>query len=330
MRRELKVGLFAVAVLLVGWGVIRFLQGSDVFSSYNTYYAYYDNVGGIQPASPVMIQGVKVGSVLEVELNEDPTKGVEVTLSVEERYGVPADSKAKIFSDGLMGGKAVEIVLGNSSQLLQEGDTICSSHDRDLMDVAGSELDFFKQRFVVLADNLNATLDNLNSLMQTNASTLASTMQHIESLTDDASELLRAERANLEAAIEGLATFATMLGENAPRIDSLIDGANAVVAKLDEEAFAEKLSDTVERLNGLLAQIERGEGTVGSLMKDQQMYANLTEASGNLAALLSDLKEHPSRYVHFSLFGKDAEKQQRKAEKRAAKAAEKVAKEENQ
>ena len=110
MKREIKVGLFAVIVLVIGWGVIRYLKGTDVFSSYNVYYAYYDNVGGIQPASAVMIHGVKVGSVLEVTLNEDPTKGVEVTLSVEKRYAVPTDSKAKIFSDGLMGGKAVEIV----------------------------------------------------------------------------------------------------------------------------------------------------------------------------------------------------------------------------
>ena len=138
MKRELKVGLFAVVLLLVGWGVIRFLQGTDVFSSYNTYYAYYDNVGGIQPASPVMIHGVKVGSVLEVELNEDPTKGVEVTLSVEERYAVPADSKAKIFSDGLMGGKAVEIVYGTSSELLPNKGTIESLAGTDLMQMASS------------------------------------------------------------------------------------------------------------------------------------------------------------------------------------------------
>ena len=83
MKREIKVGLFAIAVLLIGWGVIKYLKGIDVFSSSNVYYAYYDQVGGIQPASHVMIYGVKVGTVTNVTLNEDPTKGVEVELTLD-------------------------------------------------------------------------------------------------------------------------------------------------------------------------------------------------------------------------------------------------------
>ena len=115
MKREIKVGLFAVAVLIVGWGVIRFLKGSEVFSSSNTYYAYYTQVGGLQPASHVMISGVAVGAVSSVTLNDDPSKGVEVEFTVNKRYKIPVDSKARIFTDGLMGGKALEIVYGASS-----------------------------------------------------------------------------------------------------------------------------------------------------------------------------------------------------------------------
>ena len=110
MKREVKVGIFAVLVLLVGWGVARYLKGSEIFSNTNTYYAYYEQVGGIQPSSRVVINGVKVGTVSRVTLNEDPTKGVELELSIEKRFSIPKDSKAKIFTDGLMGGKAVEII----------------------------------------------------------------------------------------------------------------------------------------------------------------------------------------------------------------------------
>ena len=326
MKREVKIGMFAVAMLLLAWAGIRFLSGLDIFSRNTEYVAVYDQVNGVREASAVMMKGVKIGSVSRIALDPSQHNKVAIHLTVRRAYQIPEDSEARIFSDGLLGGKAVEIILGTSSHLLEEGDTIRSSHDRDLMDVAGSELDFFKQRFSELADNLNRTLNNLNTLMETNAANLETTMRNIESLTGDAAALLEKERVNLEQAIEGISTFAETLGENAPRIDSLLGGANAVVAKLDEEAFAEKLTATVDRLNGLLLQIERGEGTIGSLMNDQKMYANLTEASGNLAALLADLKEHPARYVHLSVFGKDAEKQQRKAEKKAAKAAKKAAK----
>lgn len=326
MKREVKIGMFAVAMLLLAWAGIRFLSGLDIFSRNTEYVAVYDQVNGVREASAVMMKGVKIGSVSRIALDPSGHSKVVLHLTVRRAYQIPEDSEARIFSDGLLGGMAVEIVLGHSSQMLVEGDTIRSSRDRDLMDVAGSELDFFKRRFSELADNLNRTLDNLNTLMETNAANLETTMRNIESLTGDAAALLEKERVNLEQAIEGISAFAETLGENAPRIDSLIGGANAVVAKLDEEAFAEKLTATVDRLNGLLSQIERGEGTLGSLMNDQKMYANLTEASGNLAALLADLKEHPARYVHLSVFGKDAEKQQRKAEKKAAKAAKKAAK----
>ena len=109
MKKELKVGLFAVLVLVVGWGVVRYLKGSSIFSKTNTYYAYYEQVSGLQPASYVVLYGVKVGSVTNITLDEDPSKGVEVEFTVDKRYKIPVDSKAKIFSDGIMGGKAIDI-----------------------------------------------------------------------------------------------------------------------------------------------------------------------------------------------------------------------------
>ena len=109
MRKELKVGIFAVLVLIVGWGVVRYLKGSSVFSKTNTYYAYYEQVSGLQPASYVVLYGVKVGSVTNITLDENPSKGVEVEFTVDKRYKIPVDSKAKIFSDGIMGGKAIDI-----------------------------------------------------------------------------------------------------------------------------------------------------------------------------------------------------------------------------
>jgi hypothetical protein len=101
VKKEVKVGLFAILMLLIGWGVIRVLKGADLFGNTNTYYAYYEQVGGLQEASQVMLYGVKIGSVTKVTLSEDPTKGVELTMEIEKRYHLPVDSKAKIFNNGL-------------------------------------------------------------------------------------------------------------------------------------------------------------------------------------------------------------------------------------
>lgn len=326
MKREAKIGLFAVAMLLLAWGGIRFMSGLDVFSRNVEYLAAYDQVSGVQEASAVTMKGVKIGSVAHIELNPTESDKVILHLIVRRSYRIPIDSEARIFSDGFLGGKAIEIVYGHSHEYLSEGDTIRSSRDRDLMDVAGSELDFFKQKFSMIAEELNRTLRNLNTIMESNATNLEATISHLESITEDVAELLAAEKQTIGTAVEDLAAFSSMLSENSPRIDSLIEGANGIVTALDQNAFAEKLTATVEELNTLARKIDEGNGTLGQLMNDREMYDNLTAASENLSLLLADLKANPARYVHLSVFGKDADKQQEKAEKRAAKAAQKAEK----
>lgn len=326
MKREAKIGIFAVAMILLAWGGIRFLSGLDILSRNVEYVAEYDQVSGVQEASAVMMKGVKIGSVSRIELNPAERDQVLIYLTVRRSYRIPTDSEARIFSDGLLGGKAIEIIYGVADTYLQPGDQIRSSHDRDLMAMAGSEFEFFKQQFVQLANQLNRTLENLNSIMEQNADELAATMEHVESITDDVATLLDREQATLTTAVENLADFSAMLAESAPRVDSLITGANTLVTRLDEQAFAEKLTATIAELQALLQQINRGEGSLGKFISDEQMYANLTAASEHLSTLLADLQEHPERYVHLSVFGKDAEKQQVKAARRAAKAERKIAK----
>ena len=324
MKKEVKIGIFGVAMILLAWGGTRFLSGLDVLARNVEYVAVYDQVNGVQEASAVMIKGVKVGTVSDIKLDATGDR-VAIYLLVQNAYRIPKDSEARIFSDGLMGGKAVEIILGSDAEYLSEGDTIRSSRTPDLMDMAGSELDFFKGQFVAITDELGRTLNNLNQILEANAAHLTNTMNHLDQLSGDAADLLGEEKANLAKTVEGLSAFATTLGENAPRMDSLLGSVNRMVATLEKEQVAEQLASTIASLNAILTEIEGGEGTVGRLMSDEQLYKNLTAASENLSLLLADLKENPARYVHLSVFGKDAEKAKVKADKRAAKAAKKAA-----
>lgn len=326
MKREVKIGIFGVAMILLAWGGVRFLSGLDVFARNVDYVAVYDQVNGVQEASAVMIKGVKVGTVSAIELDPSTDGQVALHLLIKSAYRIPTDSEARIFSDGLMGGKAIEIVLGHATTMLEGGDTIRSSRTRDLMDMAGSELDFVKEKFAAIADDLSRTLGNLNQILEANSSHLNQTMKHLDQLSGDVADLVSTEKTDLEEAVAGLSAFASMLGENAPKVDSMLSGVNELIATLDREQVAEKLASTIASLNEVLAEVEGGEGTIGRLMSDEQLYKNLTAASENLSLLLADLKEHPARYVHLSVFGKDAEKSQMKAAKKAAKAEKKVAK----
>lgn len=324
MKREVKIGIFAVAMIVAAWAGIRFLKGFDIFGRNTVYYAAYDQIGGVQSASPVMMRGVKIGTVTGIAFDPQLSDKVVLQLTVKRQYRIPEDSEAKIVSSSLMGSKAIEITYGDSDVCLAKGDTLRSGRNRDLMDVAGSELEFFKQRVSRLTDDLSRTLDNVNRLLEANEENITGTLGNLNAASGDLARLLDAEKGRLQSAVGSLAAFADMLGENAPRVDSIVGNLNDVTAQLSEAEFARKLSDAVERFDGLLAKIDDGEGTLGRLMNDPALYDSLTAAGGNLASLLADLQRYPGRYVHFSLFGRDPEKMKAKADRKAARAAEKA------
>ena len=259
-------------------------------------------------------------------LSFDPARSDKVVLqfTIKRQYRIPTDSEAKIFSNGLMGAKAIEITYGTADTYLQKGDTLRSSRDRDLMDMAGSELDFFKQKVSQLTTDLSRTLENLNGLMETNADNIAGTLGNLNSVTGDMAEILSAEKNSLKSALDNLSKFSDMLGENAGRVDSIIGDVDRFTSQLTEEQFARKLSQAVEHLDGLVARIAQGEGTVGKLISAPELYDSLEKASDNLAALLADVKQYPGRYVHLSLFGRNPEKMKERADRKAAKVAAKA------
>lgn len=329
MKREIKVGLFAVAVLILGWGVIKYLKGIDVFSKNNVYYANYDQVGGIQPASHVMIYGVKVGTVTNVTLNTDPTKGVEVEMTVDKQYQIPVDSKAKIFSDGLMGGKAVEIVYGTATEMIPNEGTLQTEKSVDLMELAGSEMEGLITKVTVIMDNLTQTLESVNTLMAQNTENITSIVSNVDGLTGNANAMLAQERAHLEEALESLSKFSKSLGDNSEQIESIIGNLNTFSTQLAQSKLVAEVESAVTKLNEVLSAVNDKDGSVGKLLSDGELYENLTEASDNLSVLLADLKENPYRYINVSVFGsnpyKKVERAKAKAEKNAIKRADEAA-----
>lgn len=324
MKRELKIGIFAVLMIGCAWAGVRFLSGIDIFSRNNEYYAAYDQINGVQPASPVMMKGVKIGTVTAISFDPALDDEVVLRLTIKQHYKIPANSEAKIFSNSIMGAKAIEIDLGDSKELLHSGDTLRSSRDRDLMDVAGSELDFFKQKISVITADLSRTLGNINSLLEANAASLTGTMSNINGITDNLNGLLASERSNLQRAMENLTRFTDVLDNNAQRMDSIVGNINTLTTRLADEQITDNLAGSLRELNSVLTKINQGDGTLGSLLNDRALYTSLNDASTNLAALLSDLEANPGRYVHFSLFGRNEAKMQERADKKAAKTAAKA------
>ena len=313
-----KVGIFTVIVILVSWWGIKWLGGQNIFLTNNTYYVYYDDVTGLMESSRVKMRGVEVGNVRTITLLEDKVM-VELSIKAEFEDMIPDNSVAEIASAGLMGGMEIYIIQGDSETTKPDGGTF---EGRMRPDMLGALADKGGE----LLEGLNVTVDNLNTLLETNSENLGQLVANLESVTASIDQMLNASTDNIEGALGDLRTFTTMLSESSADIEAMITNLESFSGDLADADLVNQLSATVESLNNVLSSIESNEGSVGKLLNDAELYDSLTTASDNLGLLLEDVKARPMRYVNISVFGQSPEKMEEKAAKKAAKEAAKEAK----
>lgn len=307
MRREAKIGLYALLMLVALYWGINFIRGRDIFNRTNIYYATYDQVSGIRKSSAIVIKGFKVGVVGDIKYDPASSEKIVLAFNINSKYRIPENSQARIFSDGLMGGKAIEIVLGNSERYLVNRDTLHSSVDKDMLELAGSELEVIKQKFTTIADNLSRTLITLNDILEKNSASIEGTLSNLSEMSGSLNYVLTNEREHLRAAIANINEFTATLSRNSGNFDAIVADLGQVsgqLAEVDIAALGENLNASLDRIGAILTSVEGGDGSLGKLLNEDGLYDSLTEATENLSALLEDLKAHPGRYVNFSVFGR--------------------------
>ena len=263
MRREVKIGVFAVVMLGCLWGGIRFLSGIDIFSRNIPYYVAYPEISGIQTATPVTIQGVKVGTVTAIGFDPSVSRDVVLQLTVRRSFRIPRDSKARIYSDGFMGGKAIAIEMGDSPQLLSKGDTLVAAETRDMLAAAGTELADVKERLTRVMDNLSVTLESVNAVLKDNKGNIDGTLTHLNSISGNMDAVLAAEKGSLRTAIDNIGKFSTALGENSERFSSMIanlDRFSQQLTEADIDSLSLGLRTTLGELNRTVALRVVGDG----------------------------------------------------------------------
>ena len=263
-----------------------------------------------------------MGNVQHIELDGDKVK---VVIAVEEQYAhmIP-DNTVALITEGLMGGAQIVLEQGNSENIAKDGATLEGRLDEGLMGM-------FADKGADLIDNLNTTIGNLdqtvssvNGILEDNRENIGKVVANIESLSNEVNSLISNSKGDIDTALNDLAAFTTMLKENTASIESMLGNLNKFSGDLADSEIIANLTTTVEELNGIIATIESGEGSLGKLLKDDSIHNSLDDTVNSLNALLTDLKEHPMRYVHFSLFGKSEEDiaaKEAKAAKRQAKRA---------
>ncbi|MDE0534892.1 MlaD family protein [Tenacibaculum sp. L6] len=306
MSKELKTGIVAVVVIaLFIWGY-NFLKGQDLFSANaRHFFVEYNNINGLNEASSVTINGLKVGKVDEIRFNENPDKkgNLIVKISLDTDFNFSKNSIAKIYSASLMGGQNLAIVPKYDGEIAKSGDYLKGEVESDIFSSVGEKLNPIQAKLenvLVGADSLligiNQVLDeksrkSLNRSIQG----LEGTIYDVRKTLASVNTLLADNKGNLNATLA-----------NTKKITDNFSKVSDDLAKANLGESVKKLETTLTNVNTLLADMKSGKGTLGKLMTDEKMYTNLTNASKEMEELLREMKLNPKRFVHFSLFGKKA------------------------
>ena len=310
ISRELKTGVIAVAIIaLFIWGY-NFMKGQNLFdSSPRTYFAKYSNVDGLNTASSVTINGLKVGKVVNITFDSDvKNKGqLIVEFGVDSDFKFTKNSIAKIYSTSLMGGKSLSIVPSYDGENAISGDFLIGELEKDMFTSLGESLNPIQSKLASVLVSADSLLVGLNQVLDAKArkdlqntfSNLNETVAGFKNASVSLDEILANNKEKLASSISNFEEIT----ENFARISDSI-------SKADLGGTIAKLQTTIASFNTILESIENGEGTIGKLLNDDGLYTNLENASKEMEELLREMKEHPKRFVHFSLFGKKAKEYQ--------------------
>ena len=298
--REIKVGVLGtVCVFLLIFG-LNFLKGVNIFSPTNSYHGTFCNLHGLEEQAAVYIRGHKVGQVDKIKYDFTRDSAFTIDISMNKDIALPQGTQMALISDGVLGGMAIDIQFPSSDQRLTTNDQSPIAHGSflpttyvpGLMETLQGDLIAHVDEAIQDVDSLVAQLR-----VQIAGDHLKNSLENVDRISSD----LTGVSANLKH----------MMKHQVPSIvnnaDTAIANLNTIVADLkqaDLAATVARVDTAVDGVNNLIAEVRSQEGTLGQLIYNKSLYTHLDATIVSADSLLVDLKAHPKRYVHFSLFGK--------------------------
>lgn len=300
--REVKIALSAIVAIVLIYLLINFMKGVNVFKSSNTYYVRFDNIAGLAVSNAVYANGYPVGIVRGIQYDYGNHERVVVAIELDKEMHMPRGTKAELVTS-LMGGVTMSLILGpNPTDNLAQGDTISGG----LHEGAVEKVEALMPTIMDMLPKLDSIVTNMARLSADPA--LAQTLRNTAEITNN----LRRTSAKLDA----------MVGRDLPQMMQNLNKTSSNVERLSNNLAAINLQETMNEVNASLAEVKRfsaninamtndlnsklnsRDNTFGLLLNDRKLYDNLNHTVSSADSLLINIKAHPKRYVHFSIFGK--------------------------
>lgn len=316
LSKEFKIGVVVVcAIAAFIWG-INFLKGSNIFTHKYYLYAIYPKIDGLIPANPVLISGYKIGQVTDIELLKGDKKNrVLVKFLLTENVNIPKGSIARSVSADLLGSKAVEIIFSDNTEFVKSGDTLIAETESGFKEALDKRIAPIQAKAESLISSMDSVITVVNSILNKKTrdnldKSFESIHKAILSLEQTAyklDDLIGSEKAKISSLLTHMNNITANLDKNGQKIDNIINNLSNLTDSLAKAQLKEAIADadkSLKELNTLLAGINKGQGTLGKMAKNDSLYHNLNKSSADLDRLLKDLRLNPERYIHFSVFGR--------------------------
>lgn len=292
--KEVKIAIVAIVGLVVLFLGMNFLKGLDLFSSESKYYISFKDISGLSSSCPIYADGYQVGVVRNIQYDYGQTKDIIVEASINKDMRIPKGSSAEIVSD-LMGNVKVNLLLANNMrERINPGETIVGGINDGAMGQMKDLIPIVQK----MLPKLDSILWSVNTLLQDPA--IANSLHNVETVT-----------GNLTTSTRQLNTLLGTLNRRVPgllaKADNVMDNTEVItgkLAKVDVDGTMQKVNTTLQNVQEFTHQLNNNQGSLGLLMRDPNLYYDLNATVKSADSLLIDLKAHPKRYVHFSIFGK--------------------------
>lgn len=292
--KEVKIAIVAIVGIVVLFYGLQFLKGLSIFANDDNYYVKFSDVSGVAASTPVYANGYKVGVVEEVIYDYTPQGKLIAVMGLNKQMRLPRGSRAEISSD-LLGNIKINLLLGDDPiNMIAQGDTIPGGSEAGMMGKLGAMMPAIE----AMMPKLDSILSSLNTLLADPA--LQQTLHNVEGMT-----------SNLDATSHELRSLSASLNREMPammqKTNGVLDNTQQLtgnLAAIDVAAMTASVNQTLANVNEMTRKLNSNEGTLGLLMRDASLYNHLSATAADADSLLIDLKAHPKRYVHFSVFGK--------------------------
>ena len=303
---------FILSLALIIWGY-NFLKGKNIFKKQTIFVAKYSEVGGLEVANPVLINGLRVGQVNQLYFAPDMSGDIIVLLMMDKKFPIPKDTYARIISADIMGSKAVQLDLGKDLEMAASGDTLATSLEASIKDAVNAQVQPIKKK----AEDLLQSVDSLVVAIQTifnegavenltnSFEDISKTFANLQSTTSNLDTLVIEEGGRISSILQNVDSLSLTLKENRESFAAIIRNFETIsdsLARADITGTFHRANKSLDNLDGILSKIERGEGTLGMLLYNDTLYMEINKSAEELNKLLEDIRLNPKRYVKFSLF----------------------------